>query len=213
MKKVHLFMVGLFLVLGFSLSIEAKNSLTSLKQDSVYSEVDKLPVLKRSKGSYSAYFKKVVKYPPQEKLKGIEGDVFVSFVVGSDGNVYDVSITKGLNTSMDEEAIRVVSKSGPWKPGKKNKQNVNTQLIIPINFSLSPIEKSIYNQLRVFEQKGIQPLFVLDGKVVDENILLEDYNVESVRVIKGEKAVKLYGKIAEYGVVVITSKRGTPPVY
>ena len=54
---------------------------------------------------------------------------------------------------------------------------------------------------------------MIDNVIVEDYAAIYDYNVESVRVIKGKKALDLYGERAQYGVVVIKSKRGTPPIY
>jgi hypothetical protein len=56
------------------------------------------------------------------------------------------------------------------------------------------------------------PLFVIDDKKVKEYIEVPHYNVKSVRVMKGEKAIERFGEDAQNGVVIINTKRGTPPV-
>ncbi len=56
------------------------------------------------------------------------------------------------------------------------------------------------------------PLFVIDDQIAKATIKIADYNVKSVRVVKGEKAIEKFGPDAKNGVVIITTKRGTPPV-
>ena len=56
------------------------------------------------------------------------------------------------------------------------------------------------------------PLVGLDGKPVEGIVEIEEYNVKSIRVLKGKPATDLYGEKASGGVVIIESKQGTPPL-
>jgi len=77
------------------------------------------------------------------KEKGIEGKVYLQFVINSDGSVTDVKIIRGLgNTSLDEEAIRVVKNMPKWIPGKQNGKVVDVQFTLPIVFKLDKDKKN-----------------------------------------------------------------------
>lgn len=67
---------------------------------------------------------------------GIEGIVYVTFVVDKDGKVKDAKILRGKGAGLDEEALRVVRSMPDWKPGKQNGRAVAVQYNLPVNFKL-----------------------------------------------------------------------------
>ncbi len=178
-----------------------------------YNVVDKLPQLKGAGNDLSKYIKKQIDYTEAYKLRGVEGDIWVSFIVTAEGKVTEVEVEKGIDEELDQEVVNVILSGKKWKPGKIGRKNVNTQMRIPVRFSLTNSERLLAEKLESIYESGKRPLFVLDNKIIDGLVKIEDYNVESIRIIKGEKAVTMYGARAESGVVIITSKRGTPPLY
>jgi TonB family protein len=78
-----------------------------------------------------------LQYPPNARRQGIQGTVFVSFVVNKDGSISDISLVKGIGGGCDEEAIRVVSKFPEWIPGMQNGKKVNSRFVLPIKFKLA----------------------------------------------------------------------------
>ena len=90
-------------------------------------------------GGMSAFYKYVatsLRYPAQARRMGIEGKVFVQFVVGKDGTLTDVQAIKGIGAGCDEEAVRVISKAKKWSPGKQRGRPVRVRMILPITFKL-----------------------------------------------------------------------------
>jgi TonB family protein len=78
------------------------------------------------------------KYPEAAKTKGIQGKVIVRFAVEADGSVEKVSVLKGVDPELDQEAFRVVSLLPDFeKPGVKDGKNVAVWYMIPINFALN----------------------------------------------------------------------------
>ncbi len=71
---------------------------------------------------------------PPDSLQNVSGKVVLKFVSNSKGTVEKVELIKGLHPILDEEAIRVVSKSPDWKPAKQNGKNVHTTITQPIYF-------------------------------------------------------------------------------
>jgi len=67
---------------------------------------------------------------------GIEGKVFVQFVVDKKGNITEVMAVKGIGAGCDEEAIRVIRTSPKWKAGKQRGKAVKVRMILPITFKL-----------------------------------------------------------------------------
>ncbi len=80
-------------------------------------------------------------YPEIAKENGIEGRVFVQFVVRADGSISDAKIARGIDPSLDEEALRVVNSSPVWTPGRQRGQNVAVAFTFPINFVLQSEDK------------------------------------------------------------------------
>ena len=66
----------------------------------------------------------------------VEGNVFVEFVVDTDGKIKDVKIVRGLCESCDKEALRLVKNMPTWTPGKENEKTVKTRMVLPIKFRL-----------------------------------------------------------------------------
>lgn len=77
-----------------------------------------------------------VKYPVIAQENGIMGKVYVTFVVGKDGSISNASIARGVDASLDKEALRVVNMLPRWKPGKQRGKPVNVSYTVPINFVL-----------------------------------------------------------------------------
>lgn len=82
------------------------------------------------------YVQKNMIYPDAAAEKNIQGRVLVSFIVNEKGDVCNVKIVKGVEASLDKEAIRVVSGSPKWKPGKRRGKPVRVQYTMPIIFML-----------------------------------------------------------------------------
>lgn len=77
-----------------------------------------------------------VNYPDIAVENGIQGKVFVSFVVDKEGNVSEVDILRGVDACLDDEVIRVVHSSPMWLPGKQRDVPVNVRFSITVNFQL-----------------------------------------------------------------------------
>ncbi len=78
-----------------------------------------------------------LRYPQAAAEKGIEGRVFVQFVVNEDGTVSDATVVRGVDPSLDREAIRVVMSSPRWTPGRQRGEPVRVAFTFPINFVLA----------------------------------------------------------------------------
>jgi protein TonB len=78
-----------------------------------------------------------IRYPKDAKEKGIKGKVVVRFMVKYDGSVTNVSVIKGVSTSLDNEAIRVVQTLPKFSPGKLKGEFVSVWYMVPVNYSLN----------------------------------------------------------------------------
>ena len=77
-----------------------------------------------------------MKYPEEAKEIGIQGKVYVTFVVEVDGSITDVKVLRGIGSGCDDEAVRVVKSMPKWVPGKQRGVPVRVQFNLPINFKL-----------------------------------------------------------------------------
>lgn len=100
--------------------------------DQIFSVVEETA---EPKGGMPAFYKYVgdkMKYPAQARRMGVEGRVFVEFVVNRDGSIVDVKSIKGIGAGCDEEAVRVVQSAPAWKPGKQRGKPVRVFYLIEI---------------------------------------------------------------------------------
>lgn len=75
-------------------------------------------------------------YPQIAVSAGVQGRVVVSFKVNSDGKVSDVDVLRGVCDALDQEAVRVISASPVWTPGKRKGKNVAVSYTFPVVFML-----------------------------------------------------------------------------
>jgi protein TonB len=124
-----------FALFVFSVVLETSQVFAQTQQE-VQKEVDEMPVPHGGMEGLTKYMIENLKYPVSAKENKIEGKVFVSFVVKSDGSVDNPEIIRGIGGGCDEEAMRMVANSGTWTPGKKDGKAVATQMVLPIMFKL-----------------------------------------------------------------------------
>ena len=82
------------------------------------------------------HVQKNMKYPDAAAENNIQGRVYINFVVNEKGEVCNVKVVRGVDPLLDKEAVRVVSSSPKWKPGKQRGKPVRVQYTIPIIFML-----------------------------------------------------------------------------
>ena len=99
--------------------------------------VENMPEFPGGDAGLMKYIQNNVKYPPIAKEYNITGKVYVSFIVDKSGSVTDVKIARGVDKSLDAEALRVVKSLPKYKPGKQRGKAVRVMFTIPINFTLN----------------------------------------------------------------------------
>jgi TonB family protein len=90
-------------------------------------------------GGYDQYYRKIareIKYPVEARRAGIEGKVYVQFIVNEDGSLSDIEVIKGIGGGCDEEAVEAIGLSDKWEAGKQRGQNVRVRMVLPISFKL-----------------------------------------------------------------------------
>lgn len=105
--------------------------------DEIFDIVEDQPGPPGGMSAFYQYVAKEMKYPNQARRMGIEGRVFVQFVVDKTGNLTEVRAIKGIGAGCDEEAVRVLKNAPKWTPGKQRGRPVKVRMILPITFKLS----------------------------------------------------------------------------
>ncbi|MGC3979466.1 MAG: energy transducer TonB [Paludibacteraceae bacterium] len=82
------------------------------------------------------YLNKAIRYPIIAQENNIQGKVTVQFVVGRDGTIEDVLIARGVDISLDNEALRVIRNMPKWIPGKQGGRAVKVRFYLPVVFRL-----------------------------------------------------------------------------
>ena len=98
--------------------------------------VEQMPQFQGGNTELLKYISKNVRYPAIAQENGIEGRVIVRFVVEKDGTIGEVQVVKGVDASLDKEAVRVVKTLPQWVPGKQNGRSVRVWFTLPVTFRL-----------------------------------------------------------------------------
>ena len=106
-------------------------------KDEVYTVVEEAPEFPGGREALMTYLQKNILYPADAREKGIQGKVFLAFVVDVTGQVKDVRVVRSVDPSLDKEALRVVKAMPLWTPGKQGGRPVATMFNLPINFKLN----------------------------------------------------------------------------
>lgn len=109
---------------------------SSLQDDSVYTEIEKMPEFKGGREAMYKTINQNIYYPPIARRAEVQGTSWVSFIVEKDGTISDVKIQESLSKETDEEAMRVVSLLTTWIPGEVNGQPVRVRTALPIKYKL-----------------------------------------------------------------------------
>ena len=100
-------------------------------------DYDEFPKFPGGPSAMSEYLSKNIKYPAEAEKNGIQGRVVLTYVVEKDGSLSQLKVAKGVDPSLDAEAIRVVSSMPKWIPAKKNGEIVRAGcLSLPVTFKL-----------------------------------------------------------------------------
>lgn len=106
------------------------------EEEVILTFVDDMPEFPGGESSLLKFLGNNVKYPVIAQENGIQGKVYVSFVINETGNINDVCIVRGVDISLNNEALRVVRSMPRWKPGKQAGKTVKVRYNVPIFFEL-----------------------------------------------------------------------------
>ena len=102
----------------------------------IFMVVEEMPEFPGGMSELMSYLAKSIKYPVVAQENGIQGRVTVAFVVNRDGTIVDAEVVRGIDASLDKEALRVINLMPKWKPGKQRGKAVRVKYTVPVNFRL-----------------------------------------------------------------------------
>jgi len=105
--------------------------------DRIYDVVEQMPSFKGGQGTLMKWIASNLNYPVAAEEQQIEGRVLVQFVVEKDGSITNVKVIKSIESSLDNEAIRVVKSMPNWIPGRQNGLAVRVKYTVPVTFRLN----------------------------------------------------------------------------
>lgn len=106
------------------------------EENKVFDIVEQQPLFPGGPAALMKYLSENTKYPVVAQENGVQGRVTVQFVVEKDGSISDVHVLRGVDPSLDKEAVRVVKSMPRWTPGKQNGITVRVNYRVPVLFKL-----------------------------------------------------------------------------
>lgn len=106
------------------------------EENKVFDIVEQQPLFPGGPAALMKYLSEHTKYPVVAQENGVQGRVTVQFVVEKDGSISDVHVLRGVDPSLDKEAVRVVKSMPRWTPGKQNGITVRVNYRVPVLFRL-----------------------------------------------------------------------------
>ena len=119
-----------FVVPNTNMSVEDE------QRSDVYMFVDQMPEFPGGEAKLMEFISKNIHYPQAAREKGIQGRVFIGFIIEKDGSVSNVRNLRSVDSELDAEAMRVIESMPRWKPGMLNGDTVRVSYQIPIVFKL-----------------------------------------------------------------------------
>ena len=117
--------------------VEFEEEEEEVDEQEVFFVVEDMPTFQgQSKDAFRIYIQKNLKYPIIAQENGTSGRVFVQFDVNAKGDITNVVVVRGVDPSLDKEAVRVVKSSPKWTPGKQRGRPVRVRFTFPIVFQL-----------------------------------------------------------------------------
>ena len=105
--------------------------------EEIFDVVEENPEFVGGMAKLYEFLGKHIQYPEMAKENGIQGKVFVQFVVWRDGTIRDVKVVKGVHKTLNKESLRVVKSMPKWTPGKQRGKPVNTRFTLPVKYKIS----------------------------------------------------------------------------
>ncbi|HEY9047347.1 MAG TPA: TonB family protein [Ohtaekwangia sp.] len=137
-----------------------------------------------------------LKYPEEARKKGLEGKVFIQFVVNTDGSLSDFVVKRGVDASLDAAAIDVVKAMPNWNPGKQSGNAVRQQFVLPIVFSLGDGKN---------DQSSLQPVAVEKEFAIVSSVTQKQGTKIVAGIVKDKEGKPLAGS----NILIVGQTKGT----
>ncbi|MBO5225542.1 MAG: energy transducer TonB [Parabacteroides sp.] len=105
-------------------------------EQQIFTVVEKMPEFPGGMAALMKYLANAIKYPVIAQENGIQGRVSCSFVINKDGSIVDAVVLRGVDPSLDKEALRVINAMPKWKPGEQRGKPVRVKYTVPVTFRL-----------------------------------------------------------------------------
>ncbi len=112
-------------------------------KDQVFTVVERMPQFPGGEEALLKFISSSIKYPKIAQENGIQGRVICDFIVNTDGSINDIRIVRGVDPSLDQEALRVLSESPQWTPGTQRGKAVRVKYTVPITFRIEGIKNKL----------------------------------------------------------------------
>lgn len=116
--------------------VKTEETETETKEE-LFLVVETMPKFPGGEKAMYTYIGQNVKYPEKAKKEGVQGRVFITFVVEKDGRITEVELLRGVSEELDQEALRVMKGMPKWTPGEQRGKAVRVQYRMPIKFALN----------------------------------------------------------------------------
>ena len=105
-------------------------------EQEIFTVVEEMPSFPGGESKMQEYITKNIRYPKIARENGIQGRVFVSFIVEPDGSISNLKLLRGIGGGCDEEAMRVIKSMPKWKPGKHRGKVVRVSYMVSVSFKI-----------------------------------------------------------------------------
>ena len=105
-------------------------------EQQIFTVVETMPEFPGGQMALLKYLSNSIKYPVIAQENGIQGRVSCSFVVNKDGSIVDAEVVRGVDPTLDKEALRVINAMPKWTPGKQRGKPVRVKYTVPVTFRL-----------------------------------------------------------------------------
>jgi protein TonB len=106
------------------------------EEEEIFVVVENQPEFPGGQAAMMKFLSENIKYPVIAQENGIQGRVICNFVVERDGSITDVQVVRGVDPSLDKEAVRVIQSMPKWKPGMQRGKPVRVRFTLPVVFRL-----------------------------------------------------------------------------
>lgn len=167
----------------------------------IYQVVQFMPEFPGGMVELMNYISSNVRYPADALAAGIEGRVTTMFIIERDGTLSNVQILRGIDPSLNAEALRVIRSMPTWKPGYQNDKPVRTRYTVPVNFRIQSSEKTSQINPPYIDENGIYQVVEKMPEFPGGVQALMSYIKDNLRYPEDAKAAGIKGRVTVQFVV------------